>query len=111
MSTNLVASNPDEINGLANRVAISPDGQVALVQGSEPSASGGNMLGYFYTPATCTAAADLDGDGDVDINDFLTLLASWGPCAAPCPPSCVADIDNDCEVGISDLLALLATWG
>ena len=81
MSTNLFASNPDDINGLANRVVISPDGQVALVQGSEPSAAGGNMLGYFYLPPTCTqTASDLDGDGDVGISGFLELLANWGPC-------------------------------
>ena len=97
---------------LRHDTAISPDGEVALVQGSEPSQAGGNMLGYFYLPPTCTqTAADFDGDGDVDITDFLTLLASWGPCAVPCPPSCVADIDDDCQVGISDLLELLATWG
>ena len=65
LSTTLLASNPDEINGLANRVAISPDGEVALVQGSEPSQAGGNMLGYFYLPPICTqTAADLDGNGD-----------------------------------------------
>ena len=24
--------------------------------------------------------ADIDGDGVVGINDFLALLANWGPC-------------------------------
>ncbi len=57
------------------------------------------------------AAADLDGDGTVGIVDFLTLLAVWGPCPGPCPPSCAADLDGDCDVGIVDFLMLLAAWG
>ena len=54
---------------------------------------------------------DLDGDGDVDINDFLALIAAWGPCREPCPPSCSADLDADCDVGINDFLMLIANWG
>ena len=54
---------------------------------------------------------DIDGDGDVDTADLLTLLAEWGPCDRPCPPSCAADVDDDCNVGTSDLLLLLANWG
>ena len=56
-------------------------------------------------------AGDLDGDCTVGIVDFLALLAAWGPCPDPCPPSCAADIDGDCTVGITDFLALLANWG
>ncbi len=54
---------------------------------------------------------DLDGDGSVGILDFLALLAAWGPCPAPCPPSCLGDLDGDCSVGINDFLILLANWG
>jgi hypothetical protein len=60
---------------------------------------------------------DLNGDGAVGILDFLLMLASWGDCKAPCPPTCVADIATadgpgaDCRVGILDLLLLLANWG
>ena len=53
---------------------------------------------------------DLDGDGTVGIIDFLILLASWGPCEDPCPPSCPADLSGDCVVGVADLLLLLANW-
>jgi hypothetical protein len=53
---------------------------------------------------------DLDGDGVVGINDFLALLAAWGPCPDPCPPSCAGDLDGDCIVGITDFLSLLANW-
>jgi hypothetical protein len=51
--------------------------------------------------------ADLDEDGIVDVGDFLTLLALWGPCADPCP----ADLDADGEVGLNDVLILLGAWG
>ncbi|MHC4081085.1 MAG: hypothetical protein ACYTFF_15765 [Planctomycetota bacterium] len=53
---------------------------------------------------------DLDGDGIVGINDFLLMLAVWGPCPDPCPPSCPADLDSDCDVGVTDFLLLLANW-
>jgi len=54
---------------------------------------------------------DLDGDGVVGIIDFLALLADWGQCDEPCPPSCLADLDDDCTVGITDFLLLLGNWG
>ncbi len=50
--------------------------------------------------------SDLDGDGFVGIDDFLQLLAAWGPCGG-----CPEDTDNDGEVGILDFLDLLAEWG
>ncbi len=53
---------------------------------------------------------DVDADGTVGINDFLGLLAAWGPCPDP-PATCFADIDHDGTVGINDFLALLANWG
>ncbi len=53
--------------------------------------------------------ADLDRDLEVGITDFLALLAAWGPCPAPCPPSCSGDLDDDCNVGITDFLELLAS--
>ena len=53
---------------------------------------------------------DLDGDGVVGILDFLALLAAWGPCPDPCPPSCPGDLDGDCVVGIVDFLVLLTNW-
>ena len=52
---------------------------------------------------------DIDGDGIVGIEDFLLLLAAWGPCPAP-PDGCPADLDNDGFVRITDFLLLLANW-
>ncbi len=53
---------------------------------------------------------DINGDGIVGINDLLLLIAGWGPCEDPCPPSCGADLTEDCTVGIEDFLLLLANW-
>jgi hypothetical protein len=53
-----------------------------------------------------TCLADFDGDDEVGINDFLTLLAAWGPCV-----DCPEDLDDDDDVGINDFLSLLAAWG
>lgn len=61
---------------------------------------------YEFQQSSC----DLDDDGIVGITDFLSLLGAWGPCPAPCPPSCPADFDDDCTVGITDFLMLLADW-
>ena len=67
---------------------------------------------FTITEFLCEAIpGDLDGDGVVGIIDFLELLASWGPCPQPCPPTCPADLDGDCTVGITDFLALLGNWG
>ncbi len=51
------------------------------------------------------------GDGMVDVLDLLALLANWGPCPAPCPPSCTGDLNGDCVVDPFDVAALLANWG
>ncbi len=51
---------------------------------------------------------DINGDGVVGINDFLDLLADWGPCEPGC---CLADLDIDGDVGITDFLLLLGNWG
>ncbi len=72
--------------------------------------AGGGALNAHRVFTRCKAG-DLDGDCAVSITDFLALLAAWGPCASPCPPSCPADLDGDCQVGITDFLLLLGNWG
>jgi predicted outer membrane repeat protein len=66
-----------------------------------------DMGSYEFQDRSC----DLDGSGDVGVTDFLQLLAEWGDCPDPCPPSCPADFDGDCVVGVTDFLILLANWG
>jgi 3-phytase len=53
---------------------------------------------------------DINGDGEVGINDFLMLLARWGPCPDP-PDPCPADVDHDGIVGVNDFLILMSNWG
>ncbi len=67
--------------------------------------------GFVSVVANRNRLGDLDGDGVVGIIDFLLLLAAWGPCSEPCPPTCMGDFDGDCDVGIVDFLTLLANWG
>lgn len=55
--------------------------------------------------------APTGGDGTVNVSDLLAVINGWGPCAAPCPPSCAADTNNDCDVNVSDLLAVINFWG
>jgi len=62
-------------------------------------------------PDECEAIGDLDGNGVVNVRDLLALLAAWGPCVDPCPPSCMGDTNFDCMVNWIDLLTLLSNWG
>lgn len=87
------------------------DGRILVVDGGVPFA--GQELPSANTElftADSGNPADVDCDGDVDINDFLALIAAWGPCPEPCPPRCPADIDADCDVDINDFLLLIANW-
>jgi hypothetical protein len=82
-------------------------GDLAGTISSFPPLSGNVAI----VPGTAGILGDLDGDGVVGITDLLLLLAAWGPCPDPCPPSCLGDLNADCAVGITDLLILLANWG
>jgi hypothetical protein len=57
-------------------------------------------------PDDCECLGDLNGDGEVAVQDFLFLLADWGPCSV-----CDHDLDGDGTIGITDFLSLLARWG
>jgi len=63
-----------------------------------------------YVDTIVDLLGDINGDGFVGIEDFLLLLAAWGPCPAP-PDDCPADLDGDGNVGITDFLILLGNWG
>ncbi|MHC4080876.1 MAG: hypothetical protein ACYS15_14650 [Planctomycetota bacterium] len=78
--------------------------------GAQFSASGSVNYSVTYDYDVITVPGDITGDGLVNVADFLELLAAWGPCHAPCPPSCPADLDGDCTVGVLDFLVLLANW-
>jgi hypothetical protein len=96
-------------------VTLAPDGGAALAAWIDSRNDAGDVYaqrinedGSLGTPEI---PGDLDGDGHVTVLDFLLLLAAWGPCPDPCPPSCAADLDGDCQIGVLDFLALLANWG
>ena len=81
-----------------------------LVTVNDDEGKTGGSVTVLLTEPPCPW--DIDGNGSVTgINDLLELLANWGPCPEPCPPTCAADFDGDCNVGITDFLALLAHWG
>ena len=54
----------------------------------------------------CASPYNVSGDCGVGIDDFLDLLAAWGP-----NPGHPADFDGDGFVSITDFLDLLAAWG
>ncbi len=84
--------------------AINNQGQIT---GQANMGDSGDVVGVLLTPIQ--RPGDLDGDCTVGINDFLMLLAAWGPC--PATGGCPGDLDGDGFVGIIDFLLLLANWG
>jgi len=78
------------------------DDDCEILAGDVPDTNGNGV------PDSCDVTGDIDGDGVVGINDFLLLLAAWGPCG-DCN-ACPADLDGDCQVGIDDFLLLLGAW-
>ncbi|MHC4970424.1 MAG: hypothetical protein ACYTF4_17670 [Planctomycetota bacterium] len=77
----------------------------------DPLVEFGVVSGARLDMTVCTGLqGDADGDCVVGVIDFLDLLAAWGPCPDPCPPSCPTDFDGDCDVGVIDFLILLANW-
>ena len=61
-------------------------------------------------PADFTSPGDGPPDGIVGINDFLFLLAHWGPDGCADFSSVIPNVP-DGIVGINDFLDLLAAWG
>ena len=47
----------------------------------------------------------------MDVDDLLTVINQWGPCAGACPPSCLGDISGNCNVDVDDLLMVINAWG
>jgi hypothetical protein len=89
------------------------DGNPRIADGPVPDTGCGvpvvvDIGAYEYQglPVPVTVG-DIDGNGAVTVNDFLLLLADWGPCVADC---CLADVDASGDVGVNDFLILLANW-
>jgi hypothetical protein len=69
----------------------------------EAGVDGVEISKFFCAAASCP---DINGDDVVNVEDFLELLAAWGP-----NPGHPADFDGDDVVGVTDFLLLLANWG
>jgi hypothetical protein len=74
--------------------------------GNPPGDTPGVDMGAYEFQCT---SCDVIFDETVGVNDFLQVLADWGPCV-DCD-YCPSDFDGDCEVGVTDFLKLLAAWG
>jgi hypothetical protein len=63
-------------------------------------------VGAYERPSDVTSClADFDGSGAVDLDDLVSVLAAWGPCACP------QDVDGSGAVDFEDLLETLLRWG
>ena len=49
---------------------------------------------------------DVNCDGTVDVEDVLSVVSNWGPCAGVC----AEDIVPDQNINVSDLLLVIANW-
>jgi hypothetical protein len=94
---------------------LTPDSSAALAAWIDGRNDAGDVYAQRINEdgslGVATVPGDVDGDGHVTVLDFLALLAAWGDCLEPCPPSCPADFDGDCVVGVLDFLIQLANWG
>ena len=52
---------------------------------------------------------DFNEDGAVNINEVLTILTDWGPCAGPADP-CPSDVNQNGTVNVDDLLYVISNW-
>jgi hypothetical protein len=68
----------------------------------------------FEPGITAGCLGDSNSSGAVDVNDLLAVVSHWGPCPAPCPPSCTGDLvpaGGNCVVDVNDLLLVISHWG
>ncbi len=99
------ANHKAGVSGQIRRITVDCNGNgvgddIDLADGTSFDKDGNGV------PDDCDCHADFNNNGGVEIDDFLTLLAAWGPCAG-----CAQDLDGDGNVGILDFLILLASWG
>jgi hypothetical protein len=92
--------------------SVNPDSvrYVRITNPGDPATTPAVEIDAFSDVSPQGSPADIDNDGVVGVQDFLKLLADWGPCPVA-PACCRADVNGDGEVGIGDFLLLLGAWG
>lgn len=87
-------------------------GQVYIVRvGGVNGASGIATIDYDFQSCAGDIAPQPFGDCMVNVQDLLAVIAAWGSCPLPCPPTCAADVNHDCQVNVQDLIAVINVWG
>ena len=66
-------------------------------------------VGFCSDPGPCFTG-DLNLDNMIGIDDFLLLLACWGPVDGGDPVCVLADGNGNGEVDVEDFLTLLTNW-
>ena len=103
-------STPGAVNWqqfTASFVATGPTTTLSFYNGQTTNRFSG-LDNVVVTPA---CAADITFDGSVNVADLLSVITSWGPCAAPPCPADIAPVGGDGQVNVADLLAVITNWG
>jgi len=85
------------------------DGAYDLVTVNDDDTPSGGSVTVLLNDVPCPG--DVNFDDQTTVDDFLILLAHWGPCPVCDPVFCPWDIDGDCDVDVNDFLLLLGLWG
>jgi hypothetical protein len=91
---------------LENISEVDCDAIVGVWGGPLSTCAGGNPCG-----PTCPAdIAPSGGNGSVDVDDLLSVINSWGPCAG-CDADVAPEPDGNNSVDVDDLLMIINSWG
>jgi hypothetical protein len=99
------------LDGTSHSISLTEAGEYAFrVNFASATPSQGVFLGHL--PVFC----DLNADGIVNIDDLLSIIASWGACpdrddCFAYEAGCVADVDGNAQVNVNDLLLVINNWG
>jgi hypothetical protein len=96
-----ILNGSDTVLATVNRGGLGIEEAIQYHPGTLPA-----TLKLRITALECASPYNVSGDCGVGIDDFLDLLAAWGP-----NPGHPADFDDDGAVGLNDMLDLLAAWG
>jgi hypothetical protein len=73
-----------------------------------------NYAGTQGSVNACVCIGDVTpagGNGNVDVNDLLTVITHWGPCAGSGCGDCIPSPCGNGTVDVNDLLGVITHWG